>query len=177
MALATTSTHQEASDEPWLRSRAGRLAHGPAPIGRGARACRDGAERVRRGALGSTPKQRGGVTGKGFVPGVSGNPAGRARGDGLMRRKLMQSFKANQKEALAALARRWGNPRYVQDMWELLAKLEGELSKDAAATGSGIRVIVLNNTGPHPLDPAVFREAAAKRVLLERNGCDGDGGE
>jgi hypothetical protein len=129
------------------------------------------------GPLGSTPKQRGGVTGKGFVPGVSGNPAGRARGDGLMRRKLMQSFKANQKEALAALARRWGNPRYVQDMWELLAKLEGELSKDAAATGSGIRVIVLNNTGPHPLDPAVFREAAAKRVLLERNGCDGDGGE
>jgi len=88
----------------------------------------------------------------------------------------MQSFKANQKEALAAMARRWGNPRYVQDMWELLAMLEGELSKDAAVAGGGIRVIVLNNTGPHPLDPAVLREAAAKRVLLERNGRDGDGG-
>jgi len=129
------------------------------------------------GPLGSTPKQRGGVTGKGFVPGISGNPAGRARGDALMRRTLMQSFKANQKEALAAMARRWGNPRYVQDMWELLAKLEGELSKDAAAAGGGVQVILLNNTGPHPLDPEVFRAAAAKRVLLERNGRDGDGGE
>ena len=76
----------------------------------------------------------------------------------------MQSFKANQKEALAAMARRWGNPRYVQDMWELLAKLEGELSKDAAATGGGVQVILLNNTGPYPFDPEVFRAAAAKRL-------------
>lgn len=111
---------------------------------------------------------------KPFKPGESGNRAGRPRGDALMRRKLMQSFKANQNEAMAAMARRWGNPRYVQDMWELLAKLEGELSKEAASGGGGVQVILLNNTGPHPLDPEVFRAAAAKRVLLERNGREGD---
>jgi len=29
----------------------------------------------------TTPKQRGGVTGKGFLPGQSGNPGGRPRGE------------------------------------------------------------------------------------------------
>ena len=31
---------------------------------------------------------------------------------------------------MAALARRWGSPKDVQDMIELLAKLEGELGKE-----------------------------------------------
>jgi hypothetical protein len=39
--------------------------------------------------LGSTPKQRGGITGKGFLPGVSGNPSGRPKGE---RRLLMELY-------------------------------------------------------------------------------------
>ena len=67
-------------------------------------------------------------------------------------------------------ADRWGNPRYVQDMWELLAKLEGELSKDAAAAGGGVQVILLNNTGSYPLDPEVFRAAAKRLPPASANG-------
>jgi hypothetical protein len=87
----------------------------------------------------------------------------------------MQSFKANQKQALAAMARRWGNPRYVQDMWELLAKLEGELSKEAAEGPRGVSVIILKNDGALPLDPETFRAALATRITLppERNGHGG----
>lgn len=40
-----------------------------------------------------------------------------------MRERLLESFQQNEAAAMAAMARRWGNPRYVLDMWELLAKL------------------------------------------------------
>lgn len=48
-----------------------------------------------------------------------------------MRRRLRQSFEENEAQAMAALARRWGSTKHVHDMVELLAKLEGELNKDA----------------------------------------------
>jgi hypothetical protein len=102
------------------------------------------------------------VTGKGFLSGASGNPNGRPRGDALMRRKLLQSFKANQKEAMAAMARRWASPKYVQDMWELLAKLEGEFSKETGEGPRGVSVILLRNEAPLPLDPETFRAAVAR---------------
>lgn len=76
-----------------------------------------------------------------------------------MRRRLRESFLANEKEALAAFRRRWASARYCQDMAELLAKLEGELTKDAAEGARGIQVIILANHGSRPLDPEVFREA------------------
>jgi len=44
-------------------------------------------------------------------------------------------------------------PGYV----ELLAKLEGEMSKDAADNPNRISVILLNDQGDQPLDPEVFR--------------------
>jgi hypothetical protein len=192
----------------------------------------------------STPKQRGGVTGKGFLPGASGNPNGRARGDALMRRKLMQSFKANQKEAMAAMARRLDrlkggvavamgtgpsrpgnrrgtggtlppeetrfkpgssgnyagrpagdglvrklileafrqsrtkaleairrrleNPKYVQDVLELLARLDGELGKASGDDPRRVSVILLNNQGEHPLDPETFRQSVQRRVLEDQ---------
>jgi hypothetical protein len=47
------------------------------------------AGRGRRPSLPSTPKQRGGVTGKGFLPGVSGNPAGRPKSE---RRLLAEMY-------------------------------------------------------------------------------------
>ena len=102
-----------------------------------------------------------------FKPGQSGNLAGRPQGDGLMRKRLMKSFLANEKQAMAAMARRWASTRYVQDMWELLAKLEGELRKDAAEDARGVSLIILNNQGRGRLDPEVFREAARRKEVLE----------
>lgn len=93
--------------------------------------------------------------------------AGR-RGDALKRRRLRESFLANEKEALAAFRHRRGSTRYRQDMAELLAKLGGELTKDAAEGVRGVQVIILNNQGEHPLDPEVFREAAERRVMEEQ---------
>ena len=132
---------------------------------------RNGSDANRDPAVGpplvSTPKQRGGVTGKGFMPGRSGNPNGRARGDGLMRKLLLESFQQNEAQAMAALARRWSSPKFVQDMVELLAKLEGEFGKEVQR-GQGARVIILDNRGPVPLDPATFRAAGEKRALETR---------
>ena len=115
--------------------------------------------------LRTTAKQRGGVTGKGFLPGRSGNAGGRPGGDGLMRKRLLESFQQNEAAAMAAMARRWGNPRTVQDMWELLAKLEGELTKDVAkGEARAIQFIQVTTDGVHRLDPDAFRAAAAKRI-------------
>lgn len=44
----------------------------------------------------TTPKQRGGVTGKGFLPGKSGNPGGRPRSE----RSLLQSMYGEDGEKL-----------------------------------------------------------------------------
>jgi hypothetical protein len=85
-----------------------------------------------------------------------------------MRKRLMKSFLANEKQAMAAMARRWASTRYVQDMWELLAKLEGELSKDAGENAHRVGVIVLNKTGKRPLGPELFREAARRKALEAR---------
>jgi hypothetical protein len=63
---------------------------------------------------------------------------------------------------------------HVQDMWELLAKLEGEMTKEAGEA-RGVQIILLNNQGAHPLDPEVFREAA-RRKALEASGNAPSGG-
>jgi hypothetical protein len=85
-----------------------------------------------------------------------------------MRKRLLESFQQNE---AAAMARRWGNPRYVQDMWELLAKLEGELGKDVAnGEARGIQVIQVTTDGVHRLDPDAFRAAAAKRPAVNGPG-------
>jgi hypothetical protein len=85
-----------------------------------------------------------------------------------MRRRLRQSFEENEAQAMAAMARRWASTRYVQDMWELLAKLEGELSKDAGETARRVSLVILNNQGRGRLDPEVFREAARRKALEAR---------
>jgi hypothetical protein len=113
-------------------------------------------------AAGISGKNSGRANLKPLRPGESGNRAGRPRGDALTRRRLLQSFKANQEEAMAALARRWGSPKYVQDMCELLAKLEGEFSKGTGEGPPGVSVILLHNEGPLPLDPETFRAAVAR---------------
>jgi hypothetical protein len=129
---------------------------------------RKGADRETGTATGISAKNSGVANLTPFKPGQSGNLAGRPQGDGLMRKRLMKSFLANENAAMAAMARRWGSTKHVQDMWELLAKLEGEMTKEAGEGARGISVIILQNNGAHPLDPGVFREAARRKVLEEK---------
>jgi len=123
-------------------------------------------------ALRTTGKQRGGVTGKGFLPGQSGNLAGRPQGDALMRKLLDESFTLSRTEAIAALCRRWASTKHVQDMVEIKARLDGELSKDTG--GPGVAVIILNNQGDTPLNPEVFRERVLARMREDRGQVDQD---
>jgi hypothetical protein len=53
-------------------------------------------------------------------------------------------------------------------MWELLAKLEGEMTKDAAEGARGVSVIFLNIQGKRHLSPEMFREAERQKVLEAR---------
>jgi hypothetical protein len=64
-----------------------------------------------------------------------------------MRGLMAESFNLSRKEALAAMRRRWGSTRHVQDMVELYAKLEGEMTKEAGEGARGISVIILQNNG------------------------------
>jgi hypothetical protein len=57
-----------------------------------------------------------------------------------MRKRLRKSFEENEAQGMVALGRRWGSTKHVQDMVELLAKLEGELSKEAAEGARGVTV-------------------------------------
>lgn len=117
------------------------------------------------GPLVTTGKQPGGITGKGFLPGRSGNAAGRPAGDARMRGLMNETLRLSRKDAVAALRRRWASPRYVQDMVELLARLEGELNKDGADGSRGVSVIVIRGEGA--ISPAEFRRRADARMALE----------
>jgi hypothetical protein len=114
---------------------------------------RKGADRETGTATGISGKNSGVANLRPYKPGESGNLNGRPQGDGLMRKRLMKSFLANEKAAMAAMARRWGSTKYVQDMWELLAKLEGEMTKEAGEGARGISVIILQTTAPPPWTP------------------------
>jgi hypothetical protein len=73
---------------------------------------RDGkvADRATGAATGITGENSGVANLTPFQPGQSGNLAGRPQGDGLMRKRLMKAFLANEKQAMAAMARRWPAP-------------------------------------------------------------------
>jgi len=98
-----------------------------------------------------------------WTPGQSGPPSGRPQGDARMRRLMLKTLEMSNKEAIAALCRRWRSTKHVQDMVELLARLEGEMNKDGHADSRGISLLILNNQGPQPLAPEAFREAVLKR--------------
>ena len=107
-----------------------------------------------------------------FQPGVSGNAAGRPRGDAKMRGLMAESFNLSRKDALAAMRRRWGSTRHVQDMVELFAKLEGELTKEAGEGARGVTVILLHNqrvpTPSTPTSSARPRDGRRWRRMSER---------
>jgi hypothetical protein len=63
----------------------------------------------------------GGVTGKGFRPGYSGNLSGRPKGDAKVRELLLEALKCSRKQALEALGRRLKNPKTVQETLALKA--------------------------------------------------------
>jgi len=102
------------------------------------------------------------LPGRPFPAGVSGNPSGRPKGDGLVRELLLEAFQNSRAGALEALERRFKSPKTVQETIELLAKLEGELGKDVAGDTSRIAVIVIQGEGA--IDPDELRA----RVLAQR---------
>ena len=82
-----------------------------------------------------------------------------------MRGIILEALNLSRRKAVEAMRRRLESVKYVQDVLELLAKLEGELSKDAADGSRGVGMIVLHNTGAQPLDPETFRAAAMRRGI------------
>ena len=70
-----------------------------------------------------------------------------------MRKLLDESFKLSRNEAIAALRRRWASTRYVQDMLEIKARLDGELTKDGAGAGQGFQLLILRQAQAQDLHP------------------------
>ena len=99
-----------------------------------------------------------------FRPGISGNYSGRPAGDGIVR-KLILAFRQSRARALEAIRRRLESPKYVQDVLELLARLEGELGKENTDEVRGISVIVIRGEGA--ISPEEFRRNAEARMALE----------
>jgi hypothetical protein len=114
----------------------------------------------RRGTGGTLPP-----VGTRFRPGISGNYSGRPAGDGIVRTLILEAFRQSRARALEAIRRRLENPKYVQDVLELLARLEGELGKEAADGDRGISVIVIRGEGA--ISPEEFRRRADARMALE----------
>ena len=100
-----------------------------------------------------------------FKPGVSGNWNGRPQGDRRVRGIILEALNLSRRKAVEAMRRRLESVKYVQDVLELLARLEGELHKDVGEGGRGIPVIILQNHGATPLDPETFRAAAMQRGI------------
>jgi hypothetical protein len=76
---------------------------------------------------------------------------------------ILEALNLSRRKAVEAMRRRLESVKHVQDVLELLAKLEGELSKDADGR-RGVEILILNNQGEQPLDPEVFREAVLERA-------------
>jgi hypothetical protein len=114
----------------------------------------------RRGTGGTIPPEA-----TRFKPGTSGNYSGRPAGDGLVRKLILAAFTQNRPKALEAIRRRLENPKYVQDVLELLARLEGELGKEAPDGARGISMIVIRGEGA--ISPEEFRRNAEARMALE----------
>ena len=128
-----------------------------APAGRPPRTSTPG---NRRGTGGTIPPEA-----TRFKPGTSGNYSGRPAGDGLVRKLILEAFMQNRPKALEAIRRRLEDPRYVQDVLELLARLQGELSKETTDRDRGVSVIVIR--GERAISPEEFRRNAEARMALE----------
>jgi len=86
---------------------------------------------------------------------------------------MTESLRLSRKEAIRALHARWASVRYVQDMVELLAKLEGELSKDAQeGARQGVDFIVIGGEGA--ITPEEFRRATEPRMAPEARGSENE---
>jgi hypothetical protein len=114
----------------------------------------------RRGTGGTLPPEA-----TRFRPGISGNYSGRSVGDGIVRKLILEAFRQSRAKALAAIRRRLENPKYVQDVLELLARLQGEFAKETPDGARGISVIVIRGEGA--ISPAEFRRSAEARMALE----------
>jgi hypothetical protein len=142
-----------------MRARTPSISGDPmsAPPGRPPRTSKPG---NRRGTGGTLPPEA-----TRFRPGISGNYSGRPAGDGIVRKLILEAFRQSRAKALEAIRRRLENPKYVQDVLELLARLEGELGKENTDEARGISVIVIRGEGA--ISPEEFRRNAEARMAIE----------
>jgi len=83
----------------------------------------------------------------------------------VVRKLILEAFRQSRAKALQAIRRRLENPKYVQEVLELLARLEGELGREAADGPRGVSVIVIRGEGA--ISPKEFRRNAEARMALE----------
>jgi hypothetical protein len=87
----------------------------------------------------------------------------------VVRKLILEAFRQSRTKALEAIRRRLENPKYVQEVLELLARLEGELNREGRAEADrGVSVIVIRGEGA--ISPEEFRRNAEARMTL--GSCD-----
>lgn len=102
----------------------------------------------------TTPKQRGGVTGKGFLPGQSGNPGGRPRGE----RRVLQDMYGEDGEKLFdrldKLRREAGTPVRVKVQIDffLIERLHGRVQpRQEGEKGTSLAELLAMHARPDEL--------------------------
>jgi len=83
----------------------------------------------------------------------------------VVRKLILEAFSQSRAKAMEAIWRRLESPKYVQDVLELLARFQGELSKESAEGVRGVSVIAIRGDGA--ISREEFREAADARMALE----------
>ena len=103
----------------------------------------------------TTKKQRGGITGKGFVPGVSGNPEGRPKGAGIsitteVKRKLAEIPEGQRATYLELLINRImkqaiqdGDQQMITRIWNYVDGMPTQRNEIAGVDGEPL--IILRN--------------------------------
>ena len=108
----------------------------------------------------ATPKKQGGVTGKGFLPGQSGNPGGRARSTkpltaryaAVLEAELPDDIRRSKRlpkgttfgDAIALMLARAALNGDRGALAELMDRVEGKIDADQSGGGGGL--VVVNNS-------------------------------
>lgn len=109
---------------------------------------------ARHKALEATGKQLGGCTGKGFMPGQSGNPKGFPKGGKKYRflRVIEQAMDAaTETKAVEAFRDAVGNSKRVLDALNTGGRFTREIGSEAEDATRAVRVYIVTNVDPTKL--------------------------